>query len=148
MPKSTSTPAGRARELVVAGILIGVGLLNVIPGIALLLPGRLTTLYGIGDLDTDVLVLLRHRALLLAMLGVFLVLAAAQVGWRRPALVAGLVSNVVFVVLAVSVPTSAQIGRVATIDLIALPLLVVGLVLSARRATQPAVEPARTADVG
>ena len=134
-----------AREWVVAGVLMGVGILNLLPGVALLAPDRLSSLYGIDGPDTDLLVLLRHRALLLALLGGFLVLAALRARWHRPALVAGLVSNVAFVLLALAVPTSDEIHRVALIDLVALPLLVVGLLLTVHRS---AVEPSSTTMVG
>lgn len=148
MPGGTLTSASRVRELGVIGVLIGVGVLHLVPGIALVAPARLITLYGVGELDTDLLVLLRHRALLLAMLGVFLVVAAVRPGWRRTAFIGGLLSNVVFVLLTVTVPTSTEISRVAVIDLVVLPLLIIGLVLSARGATRPTQAPRNTADVG
>ena len=121
------------RTAVVAAVLLIVGTLNLIPGAGLLGPERLADLYGVTGSDESVLVLLRHRALLLAMLGLFLVLAAFRADWRRPALISGLLSNVVFVLLTKAEPTTAEIARVATIDLVALPLLIVGLVLSPRR---------------
>lgn len=121
------------REWLVAAVLALVGVLNLLPGIALVSPARLATLYGIDRLNTDLLVLLRHRALLLALLGGFLLLAALRPRWQRPALVAGLLSNVVFVLLALPLPVSTEIHRVAVIDLAALPLLVVGLLMSIRR---------------
>ncbi len=125
------------RTAVVAAVLLIVGTLNLIPGAGLLGPERLADLYGVTGSDESVLVLLRHRALLLAMLGLFLVLAAFRADWRRPALIAGLLSNVVFVLLTKAEPTTAEIARVATIDLVALPLLIVGLVLSPRRRRDP-----------
>lgn len=125
------------RTAAVAAVLLIVGALNLIPGAGLLGPERLADLYGVTGSDESVLVLLRHRALLLAMLGLFLVLAAFRADWRRPALIAGLLSNVVFVLLTKAEPTTAEIARVATIDLVALPLLIVGLVLSPRRRRDP-----------
>jgi hypothetical protein len=133
------------REWLVAVVLAAVGLLNLLPGVALLAPDRLSSLYGIAGPDPDLLVLLRHRALLLALLGGFLIVAALRAGWHRPALVAGLLSNAVFVLLALAAPTSEEIHRVATIDLVALPLLVAGLLLTVRRSV---VEPSRTTIVG
>lgn len=125
------------RTAVVAAVLLIVGVLNLLPGVGLLGPDHLASLYGVAELNDSVLVLLRHRALLLAMLGLFLVLAAFRADWRRPALIAGLLSNVVFVLLTRAEPTTAELDRVATIDLVALPLLVVGLVLSARHRQNP-----------
>jgi hypothetical protein len=125
------------RTTVVRAVLVIVGALNLLPGIGLLGPERLADLYGVTGLDDSVLVLLRHRALLLAMLGLFLVVAAFRADWRRPALIAALLSNVVFVLLTKAEPTTAEIARVATIDLIALPLLAVGLLLSPRYGRTP-----------
>ncbi len=124
------------RAAAVVTILLVVGVLHVLPCVALIAPDRLLTLYGVTRLDDDLLVLLRHRAVLLGLLGLFLLGAIPRPDWRRPALGGALLSTVVFVLLALTVPTSVEIGRVATIDLVALPLIVVGLLLS-RRPTAP-----------
>lgn len=127
------------RSWAVAGVLLVVGALHLLPGVALIAPVRLASLYGVSGLDDDLLVLLRHRALLLALLGLFLVAAIARTSWRGPALSAALLSTVVFVLLALTVPTSPEIARVATVDLVALPLILVGLLLSRRTGSAPPV---------
>lgn len=134
------------RSWSVAGVLLVVGALHLLPGVALIAPARLASLYGVSGLDDDLLVLLRHRALLLALLGLFLVAAIARTSWRGPALSAALLSTVVFVLLALTVPTSPEIGRVATVDLVALPLILVGLLLSRR--TRPTSPPVVTGESG
>ncbi len=144
---TVSIPARAPRSTVVVLVLVAVGLTNLLPGIALVLPGRLELLYGVDGLDADLLVLLRHRALLLALLGAFCLAAAFHPPWRRPALLGALLSAAVFVLLAFAVPTSEEITRVATVDLVALPLLVVGLLLSARPTPASSVAPTVQADV-
>ena len=98
------------RAAAVVTILLVVGVLHVLPGVALVAPDRLGTLYGVTRLDDDLLVLLRHRAMLLGLLGLFLLAAIARPSWRRPALGGALLSTVVFVLLALTVPTVAVLG--------------------------------------
>ncbi|MDN5760956.1 MAG: hypothetical protein L0H41_01375 [Microlunatus sp.] len=140
--------AHRIRAIVIAGTLMVVGVLNLLPGVVLVAPGRLGQLYGLSGLDEDLLVLLRHRAMLLALVGGFLIAALVRPGWRQPALLAGLLSNVAFVLLVLAAPTSAEISRVASIDLALLPLLGCALALDVLGARRRSTDPApATADV-
>jgi hypothetical protein len=141
MPFST-TLRKHPRDWLVGTVLVVGGVIHLLPGVGLLAPARLAALYGIAGLDADLLVLLRHRALLLALLGVVLLVAAVRRSWQRPALAAAVLSTVVFVLLAFAYPVSPEIHRVAMIDLVMLPLLLVGLLLTVRRAAPPAAVPA------
>lgn len=126
-----SRPALRA---VVVWLALGVGaLVHLTPGLALVFPGRLRDLYGVTGMTTSELLLLQHRALLLALLGAALLAALARPELRVPALLAALVSNVVFIGLVLGSDVSAQIARVALVDGVVLPLVVVGLALTVRR---------------
>ena len=60
----------------VSGLLVLVGLINLIPAVGAIAPERLRTLYGIEPDAPELLLLLRHRALLFALIGGFVVLAA------------------------------------------------------------------------
>lgn len=119
----------RIRQGIVVLVLLGVGLLNLIPGIGLIAPGRLADLYGVAGLGGNEVVLLRHRALLLGLLGVFMIMAVAVPAWRLAALGAGLISNLVFVLLVLPAEVTPAVDRVAWIDLIALPFLVLALLV-------------------
>lgn len=123
------------RRVVVVAALVAVGVLNVLPGVALVAPGRLTDLYGLVGLDANLLVLLRHRAWLLALVGIFMLVAVVVRTWQLPALVAGLASNAVYLLLAFTAPVSAEIQRIGWIDLLGLPLLVAGLACAWPRRT-------------
>jgi len=90
---------------------------------------RLTALYGIGFDEPNLAILMRHRAVLFGMLGVFLLLAAFMPKLQVVAIGAGLVSVVSFLWLARSVGGyNAQIARVFAADVVALVCLIVGAV--------------------
>lgn len=145
----STTVQKHSRDWMIAGVLVLGGVIHLLPGVGLVAPSRLAALYGIAGLDADLLVLLRHRALLLALLGVVLLVAVVRRSWQRPALAAAVLSTVVFVLLAFAYPVSPEIHRVAMIDLVMLPFLLVGLLLTVRRAASPAVvRSTASADVG
>lgn len=90
---------------------------------------RLAALYGIGFDEPNILILMRHRAVLFGMLGVFLLLAAFMPKLQGVAIGAGLASIVSFLWLALSVGGyNAQIARVFVADVVALVCLIVGAV--------------------
>ncbi|GAA1212292.1 hypothetical protein [Pseudonocardia alaniniphila] len=115
-------------EIAVVVILLVAGLINGLPVIGVAGAGRLARLYGLTMADPDLLVLMRHRALLLGLLGAALVGAAFVPGWRAPAMVAGLVSMLAFVVLARAAP-GPKIRTTAIVDVALSAALAVALVL-------------------
>ena len=88
-------------------LLIAVGLLNLFPVIGVISADQLTELYGVGVESPDLQTLMRHRAVLLGLLGGFLLFAAHRSSLQLPAAIAGLVSMSSFVVLAI---LSGEIG--------------------------------------
>jgi len=67
-------------------LLILVAALNLVPGVVAMRPQRTKELYGIA-LDGPALALaMRHRAVLLALVGVLLGVAALDDAWLEPAL--------------------------------------------------------------
>lgn len=88
---------------------------------------RLAALYGVQLDDPNLAILMRHRAVLFGLLGVFLALAAFRQPLRLAALLAGGVSVLTFLYLAWATGGyNAQIARVVTADLVAGVCLVVG----------------------
>lgn len=121
---------------IVAVILVAVGLLHLYPAVGVFGPGRLQALYDIGSQDADTLLLLRHRAVLFALLGVTLIAGGVHAPWRWPALVAGLVSTLSFVVLAFPLSdNSAAVTRVFWSDVVASAALILAAILALRRRT-------------
>jgi len=107
-------------------MLIVVGIIHLLPLSGVLGPERLTALYGIAVEEPNLLVLMRHRAVLFGLLGVLLLLAAARPALQPLALATGFVSVASFVWLAWSVGgVNAALGRVVTVDLVAVACLLV-----------------------
>lgn len=101
-----------------------VGLLNLVPIIGVSGAAGLTALYGIDLGHPSLLVLLRHRAVLLGLVGASLMIAAWHAPWRPLAGLAGLISMASFIGIVWAAPqASAPLWQVAWIDLLALPLL-------------------------
>lgn len=115
------------RYLICAMLLI-VAIIHLMPLAGLLGSERLGALYGLSFDDPNLLILMRHRAVLFGLLGAFLLFAAFNPAYQTLALIAGFVSVVSFLWLAWSVGSyNTQIARVFAVDLIALACLVVGL---------------------
>jgi hypothetical protein len=121
---------------IVSLILIAVGLLHVYPAIGVFGPGRLQALYDIGSSDPDTLLLLRHRAVLFALLGASMIAGGVHAPWRWPAMFAGLVSTLSFVLLAFPLSdNSAAVTRVFWSDVAASAALIFAVVLAFRYRT-------------
>ncbi len=111
----------------VSAMLGVVGVIHMLPLSGVLSAERLATLYGISFSEPNLSILMRHRAVLFGLLGLFLVFAAFRPSLQPAAFIGGFVSVVSFLALARSVGGySAQLGRVVKADLIALACLLVG----------------------
>jgi hypothetical protein len=89
-------------------LLVVTGLVNGLPVTGMAGAAALQQLYGVTVADPDLLVLMRHRAVLLGLLGAALVGAAFVPSWRLPAAVAGLISMLTFVGLAAVEPARGR----------------------------------------
>ncbi|MCA3003122.1 MAG: phosphopantetheine adenylyltransferase [Burkholderiales bacterium] len=113
----------------VSAMLVVVAIIHLVPLSGLLGTERLAVLYGIQIEEPNLAILMRHRAVLFGLLGVFLLYAAFRPTFQPAAFVAGFVSVLSFLYLAWSVGGyNAQIGRVFTADIVALVCLVVGAI--------------------
>jgi hypothetical protein len=113
----------------ISAMLVVVAIIHLLPLSGLLGTERLALLYGIRIEEPNLTILMRHRAVLFGLLGVFLLYAAFRPTFQPAAFVAGFVSLLSFLYLAWSVGGyNAQIGRVFTADIVALVCLVVGAV--------------------
>jgi hypothetical protein len=115
---------------IVAGALIVVAFIHIGPLIGVAGAAPLKRLYGIDGVEATVMLLLQHRAVLFGILGFGILVSAFRRPWQVPAVVAGFVSTVSFVVLAWTTPqVTSQIQGVIAVDLVAIALLVVVAVL-------------------
>ena len=108
-------------------MLVIVGLIHILPVSGALGSERLAALYGLSFDEPNIAILMRHRAILFGLLGLFLVLAAFRPAFQTAALIGGFVSVVSFLYLAWSTGNyNSQVGRVFAADLVALVCLVIG----------------------
>ena len=115
-------------EKVVTGLLVLVGIIHLLPVSGVLGVKRLAALYGVSLGEPNLEILMRHRAILFGLLGLFLIYAAFQPALQLIAIVAGVISVVSFIAIAFSVGGyNDAIRKVVIADIIA----TVGLVAAA-----------------
>lgn len=120
--------------------------LLLIPGIIHLLPlsgvlggQRLMALYGIEINDPNLLIMMQHRAVLFGILGLFLIISAVRSELQRPAIIAGLISTLSFIAIALWVGGYNElIQRVIVADVIAIACLLGAVaMLPGKASTKP-----------
>jgi len=116
--------------IVIAIIFVLVGLLNAYPAIGMLGAKQLGGLYGLTFTDANLLTLMQHRAVMLGLIGLFLIVAAFRRELQPAGFVLGFASMLSFVVFArLQEGASPWISKVATADIAGSALLLVALVL-------------------
>ncbi|GLW09672.1 hypothetical protein Misp01_48010 [Microtetraspora sp. NBRC 13810] len=124
-----------------------VGLLNVAPGLIALTPSQLATVYGVMSDDVTGTLLLRHRAVMLALLGVALLAAAVMPRLRTPVVIVAAVGKLSFIALVWTTPGAhPKLTPVALADVGALVALGTAAFLLRARTTQVRTAEARTAE--
>lgn len=114
-------------QKLVAAMLIIAGIIHVLPLPGVLGAERLASLYGLSFDEANIVILMRHRAVLFGLLGLFLIYAAFRPALQPLAFVAGFVSVVSFLALAHSVGGyNSGVARVLAADWVALVCLLVG----------------------
>jgi hypothetical protein len=117
------------RYAVMACLLLA-ALIHLLPVAGVLGAERLQALYGIPIGDPNLLLLMRHRAVLFGVVGVLLATAAFVPALRSVALCVGGASALAFLALAWTSPgLNAAVGRVVTADLVAVLALGVAAAL-------------------
>ena len=108
--------------------LVVVGVIHLLPLSGVLGAAQLQSLYGLTFGDPNALILMRHRAVLFGLVGLFLVYAAFRPALQPAAFAGGFVSVVSFLWLAgVTGGHNALLGRVIIVDWLALSFLIVGI---------------------
>lgn len=115
---------------IISALLIVAAIIHLLPLAGVLGADRLASLYGMSFEEPNLLIMMRHRAVLFGLLGLFLLYAAFNPALLPLALGAGIISAASFLLLAWSVGGyNAAIGRVVLADVVALASLVLALVL-------------------
>jgi hypothetical protein len=124
---------GIANRIVMIALLIA-AIIHLLPAIGMLGVDRLSMLYQVSVQDANLEILLRHRAVLFALLGGYLAIAAFRLDLQTGALFAGVLSVLSFLLIAHSVGHyNAAIARVWRIDWMVLAVLLVGIAAHAWR---------------
>jgi hypothetical protein len=114
-------------KYLVPASLIVVGVIHLIPLSGALSVGRLNVLYGTSIGDPDLSILMRHRAVLFGLLGIFCIYAAIKPSLQFPALIAGTISVVSFLCLAsMTGGYNEELRRVFIADIFAAAVLAIG----------------------
>ena len=115
---------------VIAILLVVVGIIHLLPLSGVLGSKRLNVLYDLSFDESNLAILMRHRAVLFGLLGVFFVYAAFQPLFQPLAFIAGLISVLSFIGIAWRVGGyNRALRKVVVADLVALICLIVAIVL-------------------
>ena len=108
-------------------MLVFVGLIHLLPLSGVVGAERLGSLYGVSFGEPNIQILMRHRAVLFGLLGVFMMFAAFRLTFRTVAFIAGFISVGSFLWLAWSVGGyNAEVSRVFAVDIAGLACLIIG----------------------
>lgn len=111
-------------------ILFIVGVINLLPAIVFFAPSQAARLYGTTFDGGSLNILMRHRAVLLGLIGAALIFAALKPAAKIPAIAFALTSKVAFIFLVLTAASfTAQIRQVALIDAAAIVLLIAVLII-------------------
>ena len=114
------------RYLVMISLCVA-AVIHLLPLVGVLGGDRLQSLYGIAIDSPDLQILMRHRAVLFGLLGIYLLAAAFIPALQPSALAVGLISVLSFLLLAWTTEGyNASIARVVAVDLVALVALLIG----------------------
>ncbi len=117
-------------EKIISAMLVIVGLIHLLPVSGVLGPDRLEALYGVSLTDPNLVILMRHRAVLFGLLGLFIVYSAFKPSLQALALLAGFLSVVSFIFIAWSVGSyNEAVHRVVIADIVAVIALGIAGVL-------------------
>lgn len=115
-------------EKIISSLLIVVALIHLLPATGVIGSELLTSLYKIPIQESNLLILMRHRAVLFGILGVLFFYAAFNQAFQPIAIGAGIVSTASFIWIALSVGGyNVAIHKVVVSDVVALLCLLISL---------------------
>lgn len=115
---------------IATALIVLVALVNLAPVSGVVSAERLGALYGVAIEDSNLLILLRHRAVLFGIVGTLLLASAFYTPLRTIGMAAGLISMLSFLWIAwLEGGANPELRRIAGIDLVASVALVAAGVL-------------------
>ena len=110
--------------------LFAAGAINILPSILAFLPEKISNSYGIELPNVNFELLLRHRAVLFAIVGGLMVYSAVSKNFYSISVTVGLISMISFIILYFLMNgINPELEKVMKIDLIAVIVLLVGFIL-------------------
>ena len=91
------------KKIAITTALLVAGVINLYPLIGVISADQLMKLYGVPIEGSDLVILMRHRAVLFGLLGAFIIYSAYQRSMQVVACIAGLVSMLTFIAIAYAV---------------------------------------------
>ncbi|CAA9430671.1 MAG: hypothetical protein AVDCRST_MAG74-3674 [uncultured Pyrinomonadaceae bacterium] len=117
-------------DKIAAVILFIVGTINLLPVIVFFDATKTVKLYGLPIEGESLMILMRHRAVLLGLVGLALIASAVKPEFRILAIALALISKFAFVFLTFTQSNyTAEVRQVALIDVGAIVLLIAALII-------------------
>lgn len=117
-------------EKVITFCLIIVGLINFVPVLGVISAQRLESSYSIILAGNDLVILMRHRALLFGILGAFILYAAFNPLYQTAAIIMAALSMVSFALLVLGTGGyNEAVGKVLLVDLVGIVFLLTAVVI-------------------
>lgn len=111
-------------QTIITVCLLGASVIHLLPIVGVLGSGQLAKLYGVAISDPNLLLLMRHRAVLFGLFGLVLLWSAFYSPIRTIVILIGLASTISFVLLTMLDQTyNQQISKVIKADIVAIILL-------------------------
>ena len=122
-------------DKIVSIVLFIVGIINLLPIVVFFDSTKTVELYGVPIDGASLIILMRHRAVLLGLVGSALIFAAFKREFRIFAIALALVSKLTFIFLTFTASNyTAEVRQVALIDVGAIVLLIAALIIHFWRA--------------
>jgi hypothetical protein len=124
-------------RIAISGLLALIGVINTLPLIGCLSAARLGALYGMPWTDPTTILLLRHRAVLFGIIGVFILYSAIRPGLQPLAMLAAGISMGSFLLLGSGAGAGPALDTVVLMDRIGLIALALAAILRVAQANLP-----------
>jgi hypothetical protein len=117
-------------DKIISGILFIVGVINLLPLIVFFDFTKTAKLYGVPIEGENLIILMRHRGVLLSLVGIALIVSVFKTDYRILAIALALISKFAFIFLTFTAENyTSEIKQVAQIDVAAVILLLFALAL-------------------
>ena len=121
------------KKVVTAALLIA-GVINLYPVVGVISADQLVELYGVPLGHGDLIILMKHRAVLFGLLGTFIIYSAFRSSVQTVACTAGLVSMISFIAIAyVSGEFGETFNKIIVADVVGSIALAAVLIIRANR---------------